>query len=303
MSKEPLISVGLPAYNGEKYIRDAIRSVLSQTYKNLELIISDDASSDATELICREFAKNDSRIIYFRQEKNLGGFLNYNFILKKSRGFFFTLIAQDDMLEENFLERTAKYLNQNTDCIVVSGDFEIIDESGSTIRVDKLEKIRGEIEWSKRVKEFFKYPLSKTFFCIYGLTRTDVLREVYSKMKFPKKIFKGSEMPLLTRLAVKGEIVSLPMTLRKYRQHGLSAYNLEVKKVGSKKIIKRKFILLKNLYEIRIDQLKVLFGSNYPISQKIYIFTSVYFGYAKAFLSRIFRAPKKLLILLTEKTQ
>lgn len=121
-----------------------------------------------------------------------------------------------------------------------------------------------------------------------------MLKEIYTNMPYPKKIFKGSEMPLLARLATAGEIVSIPKVLRKYRQHNQSAYNVEFKNTKSESFLKRKCILLKNLYTIRFSQLKVLFNSNYPVSQKLYILYFVYSDYILNFFSRIIRVPKKI---------
>ena len=76
----PLISVGMPVYNGEAYLRDALDSLLSQTFRDFELIISDNASLDTTEAICREYAGSDSRIRYIRQTENLGAAANFQFV-------------------------------------------------------------------------------------------------------------------------------------------------------------------------------------------------------------------------------
>ena len=78
----PKISIGIPVYNGEKFIRKCIESILQQTHRNFELIISDNASTDSTRKICEEYLNKDNRIIFVRQEKNMGGGWNFNFLLK-----------------------------------------------------------------------------------------------------------------------------------------------------------------------------------------------------------------------------
>ena len=83
-SHNPKISVGIPVYNGEKFIRKSIESVLRQTYRNFELIISDNASTDSTSDICTEFLTKDSRIKFVRQDKNMGPIWNFNFVLSTS---------------------------------------------------------------------------------------------------------------------------------------------------------------------------------------------------------------------------
>lgn len=287
------VTVGIPAYNGKVYIKQAIDSVLSQTFTDFELIVSDDGSTDGTDNICKEYTLKDPRVHFIRHDKNMGGFLNNNYIIKQAEGTYITLLAQDDALENSFLEETVTYLSKHEQCILVSGDFEVIDEKGTVITLAKLEKVRSTIKWPTRRLEFFRYPISKTFFCIYGLMQSKVLKEIYANMPYPKKIFKGSEMPLLARLATRGEITSLPIVLRKYRQHNQSAYNIEFKNTQSVGFFRRRFILLKNLYSIRSDQMKVLWCSRLPLFQKIHTTTLVYFEYLKELLMRIARIPKK----------
>lgn len=102
----PLVSVGMPVFNGEKYIRESLDSLLGQTFTDFELLISDNASTDGTETICREYAGRDSRIRYIRQERNLGIAANFEFVLKESRGQYFTWAASDD------LEGSTAYLQE-----------------------------------------------------------------------------------------------------------------------------------------------------------------------------------------------
>ena len=76
----PEVSIGLPVYNGELFLKKALDSLLNQTYSNFELIISDNNSTDSTQKICQEYAKNDKRICYIHQEKNIGAFSNFSFV-------------------------------------------------------------------------------------------------------------------------------------------------------------------------------------------------------------------------------
>ena len=79
------LSIGMPIFNGELFIHQAIKSILAQTFTNFELIISDNASTDSTREICEKFAKQDNRIRYFRQESNIGIHKNFNFVLKQAK--------------------------------------------------------------------------------------------------------------------------------------------------------------------------------------------------------------------------
>jgi glycosyltransferase involved in cell wall biosynthesis len=99
-----LVSIGLPVYNGETYIREALDSLLTQTLDNFELIISDNASTDDTQAICAEYARRDPRIRYVRQNENQGVLANYQFVLNQARGQFFMWAAADDRWDKSWIE-------------------------------------------------------------------------------------------------------------------------------------------------------------------------------------------------------
>ena len=101
----------MPVYNGEEYIALAIRAVLDQTFSDFELIISDNASEDRTEDICREFASLDSRIRYYRNSENIGTAGNNNRLLELARGEFFRWSNADDLFAPRFHELCLKALN------------------------------------------------------------------------------------------------------------------------------------------------------------------------------------------------
>ena len=90
------VSVALPVYNGERYLRIAIEAILTQTYQDFEFIISDNASTDSTEQICREYAAIDKRICYHRNEKNIGAPRNFNRAFELSHGEYLKWATCDD---------------------------------------------------------------------------------------------------------------------------------------------------------------------------------------------------------------
>ncbi|QNJ16011.1 nucleotide-diphospho-sugar transferase [Synechococcus sp. A18-40] len=100
----PLVSIGLPVYNGEGTIRQVLDSLLVQSFPDFELIISDNASMDDTRTICLEYASRDSRIKYFRQENNIGAMPNFKYVLDISVGRYFMWAASDDFRSPDFLE-------------------------------------------------------------------------------------------------------------------------------------------------------------------------------------------------------
>lgn len=114
----PRVSIGLPVYNGQKHIVGAIESVLKQTFGNFELLISDNASTDNTEAICRDFAARDSRIKYYRQEHNLGSVQNFNKVFELSRGEYFKWFGFDDWLHPEFLESCVGKLDTDSSLVL-----------------------------------------------------------------------------------------------------------------------------------------------------------------------------------------
>ena len=96
MTGVPIVSIGLPVYNGEAFIGEALDSLLDQTHSDFELIISDNASTDATEAICREYVSRDPRVRYIRQAANQGILANYRAVLNEARSGLFMWASADD---------------------------------------------------------------------------------------------------------------------------------------------------------------------------------------------------------------
>ena len=120
-----LVSIGMPVYNGADCISSAIASLLAQSFKNFELIISDNASTDNTREICENFAKKDARIKYHRQQINKGALANFEFVLEQASGKFFMWAAHDDLWSVNYLFECVRYLSENTSIDFVFPKFRL----------------------------------------------------------------------------------------------------------------------------------------------------------------------------------
>ena len=293
----PAVSIGMPVYNGEKYIREALDSALSQTFEDFELLISDNCSTDKTGEICTEYSNRDPRIKYIRHPENHGGHWNFNFVTQNATGRLLTWLAHDDILESGFLEATVQYMHENPDTVLVASDFEVINEDGITLGHQELEKIRDRIGWEKRCVEFFKYPISNVFFCIYGLMRTAACQSVLQSVGEPK-MAAGSELPILARFAARGEIASLPVVLRKYRSHADSVYSSEAAVISTKPLHHRVLMDIVNINRLRLDQMEVLFSSSYPAGFKYRIFGKVLISYFEYSFSKASKYPAKLASIL-----
>ncbi|OHB34086.1 MAG: hypothetical protein A2Y09_05285 [Planctomycetes bacterium GWA2_39_15] len=121
----------MPVYNGEKYIREAVDSLLAQTFTDLELIISDNASTDGTEAICREYAARDTRIRYIRQRENRGVVANFQFVLAKAIGEYFMWAAADDVWDIIYIE-TLLSISSAYQCVAYCS-LQAIDANGKKI--------------------------------------------------------------------------------------------------------------------------------------------------------------------------
>jgi hypothetical protein len=130
-SPEPLVSIGLPVRNGERYLGEAVRSVLDQEYDRVELVISDNASDDGTEEICREFARSDTRVRYHRQSQNIGLVANFNAVLHLAKGTYFKWMGDDDWLTPTYVRVCADVLEDDAALILVTTQQGHVDPDGA----------------------------------------------------------------------------------------------------------------------------------------------------------------------------
>ena len=210
---QPLISIGLPVYNGENFISIAIESILAQTVSDLELIICDNASTDATEQICRDYAAKDKRIRYIRQEKNLGVSPNFNRAFREAKGRFFKWITHDDAITPDCFAKTLAMLEDRPDAILCHSQVHLIDELGETIEFydTGLNNI-GDARQSVRFAEM----ICKPHQCLEcdGLMPTAGVARTALYGSFP-----GADRALLTELALVGPIIRLDECLLLTREH------------------------------------------------------------------------------------
>ena len=175
--RRPVVSIGLPVYNGARFLRESIPSLINQTFRDFELIVADNASTDATQEICRSFAQSDSRIRYSRSDRNRGLAWNHNHIVELARGEFFKWVGHDDVYEPRFIERCVDVFRSDSPAVVlVYPRSRIIDESGSVLweHCDGLDlQERTPHERLKRL--VWNPPTMGT--SIYGLIRTTALRQ------------------------------------------------------------------------------------------------------------------------------
>jgi glycosyltransferase involved in cell wall biosynthesis len=135
LSAVPRLSIGLPVYNGENFLAESIDSLLGQSYEDFELIISDNASTDGTEEICRKYAEQDLRIRYFRQQHNHGSAPNHNFVIEKARGELFKHASHDDLYARDLLRLCVAALDEDPHVVLAHSWSAVIDSSGAITKL------------------------------------------------------------------------------------------------------------------------------------------------------------------------
>lgn len=180
VDSQHLVSIGMPVYNAERYIRQALHSLLAQDYENFELIISDNASNDSTGEICQEFASRDRRISYFRNDQNLGMSANFKSVLDKARGTYFMWAAADDIWLPGFVGALVAELDSHPEAGVAMCGTKRIRQDGTLVdHVRCLEAInsraKGDFALAMALASGEPYHLY-----IYGLFRTDFIRRAFT---------------------------------------------------------------------------------------------------------------------------
>jgi glycosyltransferase involved in cell wall biosynthesis len=133
LSAVPRLSIGLPVYNGERHIGEALEALLGQTYEDFELIVSDNASTDGTSEICLDSARQDHRVRYIRQTRNIGLVPNHIFVLQRARGELFKSAAHDDLYARDLLARCVHALDEDPHAVLAHAWSAVVDSSGGVV--------------------------------------------------------------------------------------------------------------------------------------------------------------------------
>lgn len=210
---KPLVSIGLPVYNGSNYIDLALQTILNQSLIDFELIITDNASTDDTETICRGYAARDPRIRYYRNEKNLGAGGNFNRCFELATGKYFKWAAHDDTLAPTYLERCVALLEANPDAVLCQSLVRLIDANGNSVGIYDSE-LKGADSASP--SERFAALVISTHWCTetFGLIRTEALAQ--TRLIAP---YFASDRALCAELALLGRCLQVPEPLFMNRDH------------------------------------------------------------------------------------
>lgn len=210
--RAPRVSICLPVYNGEMHVRQAIRSVLVQTFEDFELIISDNASTDATQKICLEAAAMDTRVKYFRNEVNRGLAWNFNRAFELASGRYLKWLSHDDIMAPDFISRCVKALEEDAETVLCFTNTNYIDADGALIqRVDLPNPGASEIP-----TERFRGILWGLCDPVCGLMKMEFLKQTGLHGAYA-----DSDRVLLGEMAMRGRFHLISDYLFSARRHSL----------------------------------------------------------------------------------
>lgn len=207
----PTVSIGLPVYNGENFLTEALESLLSQTYRHFELIVSDNASTDRTADICHDFARRDSRLRYVRNETNLGAAANYTRVFEESTGRYFKWSAHDDVYHPEFLQRCVSVLEESSDIVLCHSRTVIIESDGAPIK----EWSFGDEFESSLPHERLRAALELGKMClVWGLMRRSAVARTGLLGNFTEH-----DRPFISGMSMHGRFKEVPAALFELREH------------------------------------------------------------------------------------
>lgn len=231
LDKEPRVSVGMPVYNGDRFLQEALDSILAQTFRDFELIVSDNGSTDKTQEICRAYADRDHRIRYYRNEQNLGVAWNFNRVFELSTGKYFKWACHDDVCAPEFLKCCIEVLEHKPSVVLCYPKTITIDEHGKPIEhyPDALNLFFPTLY--ERYERFHaRYRYGAKCNVLFGVIRASALRGTPLIGNYP-----SSDIILLAELALLGEYYEVPEYLflrRDHAQTSVQAHNAFRKRIA-----------------------------------------------------------------------
>ena len=173
MNAAPRLSIGLAVYNGENYLAESLDALLGQSYEDFELIISDNASTDGTADICDHYRKQDSRIRYIRQPRNIGLAPNHNFVFEQARGELFKWASHDDLYARDLLQSCVDALDENPQVVLAPSWTAMIDGSGTVEKKLEYPLATASLHAPERFRSMLFADGGDD---VYGVMRTNILR-------------------------------------------------------------------------------------------------------------------------------
>ena len=241
MESKPLVSIGIPLYNCEDRVVNLLNFFLEQSYKNIEIIISDNCSTDKTFDIIKQKYGNNNKIKIYNQTTNIGATNNFNFVLEKSIGKYFMWAAYDDEWNFDYIKNGIEQLEKNEDCVTLTGITKIYDKQ-KILRVKYSEHYKLDGSRNERLKNFLRYNYSDHL--IYGIHRLEIIKNI----KFSNNFF-SPEILFLFNILCHGKIIgSKLLEFKKYEEFNYSKTQSKYIKGNDRKRQAKHYRLKENFY-------------------------------------------------------
>jgi glycosyltransferase involved in cell wall biosynthesis len=198
MTRHPLVSIGVPIYNEERFLSEALASLVAQDYENVEIVIFDNGSTDSSPEICRAFVAGDERVRYFRHDVNKGAAYSFDRVFQLSSGSYFTWASGHDMRAPSAIRKCVEFLEQRPDVVLCYPRTSLVAYDGARLQdmdVDRLET--AGLPPAKRMRHVILRINAGN--AIYGVVRSAALRQVTR----PQAIF-WSDLVFLGELSLQG---------------------------------------------------------------------------------------------------
>lgn len=256
----PLVSIGITSYNRPETLKQTLQSAIEQTYKNIEIIVSDDCSTKNKQIeeTIQDFLAKDSRIKYFKQLTNRGFNFNSSFVLSKSTGLYFMWLCDDDWIDKNYIEYCYEYLEKNKDYVLVCGTTKFYN--GSEYLFDGVKINVEDEDNTKRLLSFYTQQLGSTNLPNYGLIRREFL------LNHELKNIIGHDNIIFANIAYTGKFKTLDNIYFHRRLGGISISLENIATYLKLPLIQRRFphiILWGNIFKDVTVQSRTLSGLSF----------------------------------------
>ncbi len=268
-SKAPLVSICMPIFNEEKYLEQALESLLAQNFKDFELIISDNASTDRTPEICKLYLEKDNRIKYYRNERNIYALANFIKIMQYVKTPYFMFAGGHDLWSDNYIRSCLEIMEKDLSVVIATPRTVWIDENNKELDIkDSFIDTRGCGNVSRLILS-----LKENHHAIYGVIRSDALK----KISWPRPQYIGTFLVMLGGLSLVGafaHVLEATWYRRKAREDETTDQRLERYQrtlLPSGKYAKAKL----SHWRIPYEYLIVIRRSPIPFKEKIALIVTV----------------------------
>ncbi len=218
-TRTPRVSIGLPVYNGADFLAQSLDALLGQTYEDLEVVVSSNASTDGTDDLVRAYAARDPRVRFQRLPRNVGAAANHDVVLRRARGELFKWASFDDLYAADLVEQCVGLLDDHPDAVLAHSWTAAIDDTGEVVQAHEYPLLTNARQASKRFRSMLfdgdRMPGAIRSDDFYGLVRADVLRRVR-----PHGSFYRADHVFVAELVLQGRFVQVPDWLYFRRHHG-----------------------------------------------------------------------------------